>query len=323
MLDTLRERFSRFVREKAALLHLALDSTPMRLSSTGYGNATSVEIYVRTLVARSQNGEEMKYMPVLSHPTDSTASGVLSTIPLKELFIEDLVSRPCFKFLLITTDGAPTNKAAIRLLVSELQVHKQLIILPSVCSPHTLSNAIRWGLGDFPFGKYLRTSHGLDAARRRDFAGRVNLMLRFHDPPERHSLLDSNTFLQYVEAISKERNINEITWGPSSDNEVPSLLNAPCEKQRIRDLWISFAKLVKGQRGPFSKAGAGKEVVNLGIRCADLWPLGPSNHGELRYCVEGKTREDYIQASPELFSPTVPTPVASRWYDVFYGQQML
>ena len=94
--DDARQKFTRFVREKAVLLQVCTDSTPMRLSTGPLGNATSVEVYVRTIFAQVSDGEEMKFTPEISSPINSTAAGVLSTIPLSELFIQGLTSRPGF-----------------------------------------------------------------------------------------------------------------------------------------------------------------------------------------------------------------------------------
>ena len=80
----------------------------------------SREVYAWTLTATNAEGKEMKLYPKLAMPTSSTAGGILSTIPLKQLFIEDFVSDGAFKILLISTDGINSNKAAMRLLLSEL-----------------------------------------------------------------------------------------------------------------------------------------------------------------------------------------------------------
>ena len=132
--DTMEEKFRLFLREKAVTLHLFFDSTPMRLSSSGYGNTKTVEVYVRLLVARAADGEEMKYFPELSAPECSSTFGVMSTIPLSGIFMGDFTHRPGFRVLLITTDGIPTNKASIRLLTAELQKLSSIIS----CSCHML-----------------------------------------------------------------------------------------------------------------------------------------------------------------------------------------
>ena len=159
----------------------------MRLRTTGYGNAKSVEVYVRIVVARAANGGERKYFSELIAPECSSTSGVLPTIPISEIFAEDLMHRPGFRVLMITTDAIPTNKSAARMLIAELQIYPQLIILPAICSSHTLRNATKWGLGEFPYGLYLRTSQGLGAVRCRNFGERVDKMLRFAAPDGRVS----------------------------------------------------------------------------------------------------------------------------------------
>ena len=85
MMDVAREKFAFFVRHKAAVLQVSTDSTPMRLSAIPIGNASSLEVYVRTVVSLAADGEEMKFTPELSLPTNSTAAGALSAIPIKDL----------------------------------------------------------------------------------------------------------------------------------------------------------------------------------------------------------------------------------------------
>ena len=105
-----RGRFSAFAAERAVVIHAWFDSTHMRLSNSGVGNTGSVEIYVRAIVGRSENGTEMKFIPELSRPGNSTAAGALSTIIPDGLFIPEFVSRPGFRILTITMNGIPTNR---------------------------------------------------------------------------------------------------------------------------------------------------------------------------------------------------------------------
>ena len=222
----------------------------MRLSTTGQGNTKAVEVYVRLITARSEDGEEMKYLPEVSSPANSPSAGVASTIKVADLFIEEFARRPGFRVLLIDADAAPTNKAAIRMLVAELQVSPSLIVIPSICSSHTLSNATRWGLGDFPYGLYLRTSHGLDAVRCRDFHQHVDYTIRYVAPMMGESLLQSGTFEDYVGHVQDE-------YAPNNDCQPGNqLIERPVDGGKaVRDMWTLFAKLVTGQRGPFSRSG--------------------------------------------------------------------
>ena len=314
MRETTKEIFTRFVAEKAVVVQLSFDSTPMRLSTTGLGNTKAVEVYVRHITARSADGEEMKYIPEVSVPANSSSAGVASTIKVEDLFIEEFTRRPGFRVLLINADAIPTNKAAVRMLVAELQVSPSLIVLPSICSSRTLSNATRWGLGDFPYGLYLRTAHGLDAVRCRDFHQHVDSMLRYKAPMMGDSLLQSETFMDYAGRVQDE-------YAPGIDcliGDQPS--ERPADgRHAIRDMWTLFVKLVTGQRGPFARRGAREKSAELAARCAVLWPLGPPKHGELWYCTAGKTRDDYATALYDLFAYTVPVPVSSRWYDASLG----
>ena len=239
----------------------------MRLSTTGYGDAKSVEVYVMLLAARAPNGEERKYLPELSAPECSSASGFLSAIPLSEIFVADLMHRPGFRVLMITAGAIPTNKSAIRALIAELQVYPQLIILPTICSPHTLCNATKWVIGEFPYGVYLGTAHGLGAVRCRDFDDRIDRMLRFDAPLLGESLLASNTFVDYVGCIQ-----NAYTVPASSSTNNPGT-DAFDGRVAMRDICRLFAKLVTGRRGPFAKEGVQKR--------RRIYPTGASICGHL------------------------------------------
>ena len=67
--------------------------------------------------------------------------------------------------------------AAARVIVVELRIYPDLLAITRICSSRTISNAARWGLGSFPFGEYLMTSHGLDAVRCRKFGRHVEKMI--------------------------------------------------------------------------------------------------------------------------------------------------
>ena len=57
----------------------------MRLTSNPSGRASRAEVYVRTIVSRSADGEELKYLPTLSAPMDIATSGILSTIRIGDI----------------------------------------------------------------------------------------------------------------------------------------------------------------------------------------------------------------------------------------------
>lgn len=121
--DYVAEAFREFVRTEAKVLSLEFDSTPMRIF-TLQKRVGSREVYAWTLTATNAEGKQMKLHPKLAMPTSSTAGGILSTIPIKDLYIEDFVSDGSFKMLLITSDGVNTNKAAMRILIAELTKYK-------------------------------------------------------------------------------------------------------------------------------------------------------------------------------------------------------
>ena len=73
--------FITFLREEATSLCASTDGAPMRVFDDG--QASSVEAYVRSLEARDSIGKSAVTYTVLSRPHPRKASGVLSTIPLR------------------------------------------------------------------------------------------------------------------------------------------------------------------------------------------------------------------------------------------------
>ena len=58
-------------------------------------------------------------------PISSTEYGILSTIPIKDLFIDEFLADKGFEVLLTSSGGVNSNKAAIRILIAELTRYKQ------------------------------------------------------------------------------------------------------------------------------------------------------------------------------------------------------
>ena len=312
MTEVSRGQFALFVKNKATILQVSSDSTPMRLSTSPIGSAGSLEVYARSITARAPDGEEMKYIPELILPVNSTAAGVMSSIMIKDLFIEELMSRPGFRVLLLVMDGIPTNRAAARMLVSELQIYPELLVLTSLCTSHTLSLGTKWGLGTFPYGKYLRTAHGLEAVRCRNFKGHAQRMIRGGAPLLNEPLVQSDTFLDYVSAIQDEY---RAPIAAQEHIDSPRQL-LPDGRPPIHDIWKKFTRLVIGQRGPFQRKPKRNHENDLASRCFELWPLGPPMRGEFWYCPPGKSVADYTSVISELFGYSIPVPVSSRWYNV-------
>ena len=175
--------FAEFVKAEAVALAAGFDSTPMRIFTGGC--AASFEIYVKSLEAMSADGKRMVTYPTVSQPECSKVSGLLSTIPLPELHIDDLLDGQGFRFLLLKSDGANVNRSAIKMLTAELQNRKELLVAPVLCIAHALNNSSIWGLGDFPFGSVLRTAHVFEARHLKELEGIVSSVLRCgvgHDP---------------------------------------------------------------------------------------------------------------------------------------------
>ena len=163
------------MREKAVILSVSLDGTAMRVMQSG--RASKAEVYVIALQARSASGETMHFYPRIALPAACNAAGILGTIPISSLFVKELTASPGFKMIMVNMDGAATNKAALRMLRTELQRYEQLIVAPVLCSAHSMNNAVKWGLGTFPYGPYLRTAHCFESTARPDAIIHVDRML--------------------------------------------------------------------------------------------------------------------------------------------------
>ena len=94
----------------------------------------------------------MTYYPELFAPENSKTSGILAGLAVADLFIDEFVSNTGFKVLMLYCDGASANLAALRMLCTELNAHKTLLVVPIVCAAHALNNAVIWGLGSFRYG---------------------------------------------------------------------------------------------------------------------------------------------------------------------------
>ena len=162
-MQTIDGGFIAFLREEATSLCVATDGAPIRIFNDG--QASSVEVYVRSLEARDSIGKSAVTYPVLSIPHAIKASGVLTTIPIRKLYIEDLLPNGCFRFLILKCDVSNTNRAAVKMLMSELQSGKELLAVNQICVARSLNNSGFRGLGNFPYGAISRTSHVYEAIR--------------------------------------------------------------------------------------------------------------------------------------------------------------
>ena len=237
------------------MLQLTLDGAPMRLFADS--RAANVDVYTRTILARNANGDSLRSFPVLPRPPSSNASGILSTIPINELYLDELTSTPGFKLLLINCDGANTNRKAVRMLMIELQPMRELLTVVMFCAAHGLNNAVRWGLGLFSYGNILRSCHVLQSAKHRKFEVHVKAKLRLDI--EEGGLLLSNTAVDYARAVENE--YGGLFEGdtpchqPSGMDEETFGLNRETKTSENTRLWRRFIRLVTGVRGPFAKIG--------------------------------------------------------------------
>ena len=129
--------------------------------------ASNVEVHVRAVGAYACGGETMTLFPELPIPSSKSASGMISTIHIATLFIEDLVPSGQFRSVILSCDGANANRADVRMLTSELRKRDKLLIFTSICNAHAANNATRWSLGKYPYGSMLRSSHAFDDASDR------------------------------------------------------------------------------------------------------------------------------------------------------------
>ena len=129
--------------------------------------AANEEVHVRAVGAYACGGKTMTLFPELLIPSSKSASGVLSTIPIHKLFIQDLVASGTFKTVISSCDGTNAKRAAIRMMTSELQRHDNLLIFTSICNSHAINNAEKRGLGSYPYGAMLRSPHVFDSERER------------------------------------------------------------------------------------------------------------------------------------------------------------
>lgn len=151
----------------------------------------------------------MATYPALSSPQSTTDAGIISTIPLDEIHIEDLLSGCGFGFLIAQCDSENTNKAASKMRMSELRNKAELMAVNQLCPYNTLSNSTIWELGRFPFGSLLRTSHVYEARRFRrlgEYVGKVPVTPFLEDP-----LITSETAQEYF-----RNSQGELLGGPTS-----------------------------------------------------------------------------------------------------------
>lgn len=117
-MDVAREQFALVVRSKSDVSQATSDPTPTRPIASNVGNAGIVAVYARAVFPRAGDGEEMEFIPHLKFPANSTAAGVLSAIPIKDIFIEELTPLPCLRVLLVRAEYRQTKPLPGCLLAS-------------------------------------------------------------------------------------------------------------------------------------------------------------------------------------------------------------
>ena len=118
----------------------------------------------------------MSLSPEILLPSSNSADGILPTLPIPELFVEDLLHDGRSKRIVFSCDGANANQAAIRMLTSDLRRNKKLLFT-NICAAHGSNNAVRWSLADCPCASMLRAAHVYDAVRNKGTPGTVSRFL--------------------------------------------------------------------------------------------------------------------------------------------------
>ena len=253
--DYITEEFRAFVKNVSLVLQLTLDGTETKIFAESM--SVNVDVYTRSILPRNANGQSLRSSPVLSRPRNSNASGVLSTIPISELYIDDFTSAPGFKLLLINCDGANTNRKAVRMLMSELHPRRELLIIANFCAAHGLNYAVRWGLGVFGYGNILRPCHVLQSVKHRKFEFHVERLLRA-DVEEDIQLL-SNTAVGCACVVREEYSglfgNDTPCYQPIEMREQGCDLHGVTKTPENRSLRRRFIMLVTGDNGTFAKIG--------------------------------------------------------------------
>ena len=312
------EAFEKFVVGHATVIFLSFDGTPTRLYRDD-AKAGNLNVYVGTLTAYAPNGESRSLQPELSAPRDSKVSGILSPLQSSQISISDLTEKAGFCVLMISCDSANVNKAALKTLFAALHQKKTLLCVPQFCVLHALNNSTKWGLGTFSYGSLLRLSHMLEAVRHRNVHMHVHAMIA--NPLSSGDEIKSETAQAYYMQVSG------VYPGSSewvSRCEAPPLYGPPGENgsgadvDQVGVVWREFLRYVCGQRGTFSKNGVKDLTGEYSGVCMKLWPEGPPKRNDRRTCPPSINPQTFTKAIDAIFGRTVPIPVASRWYDIFY-----
>lgn len=249
--DLLTAQFIEFLRTEDLVLVISFDSTPMRIFSEDR-RAGSVEVFAVSLEARGIGGKTIRLFPKLRLPATKSAAWILSVLSKDDMFITQFVESGAVKILMLNCDGANANKAAIRLLTSELSIYPNLLVLSNICAAHTINNSSKWGLGDFPYGEFLRHARVFGAVRKRNIPDLVKKLLVGESAPSEHlvAIRDYCTTMLSIEVTqpSKIDTIPQSVIRPGFDArcEVAGKRNAPYGVFRCVLYCIIVLNLVNG-----------------------------------------------------------------------------
>ena len=151
-MDCLFAMFRNFARGEAHFRRIVLDGRPIMIYTKNH-RASNVEVRSRATDAYACGGKTMALLPELLAPSSKSASGILPTISMEEMPIQDLVAGGRFKSVISSCDWANANRSDIRMITSELQKHDKIFIFTRICNAHRINNAARWGHGAFHMGQ--------------------------------------------------------------------------------------------------------------------------------------------------------------------------
>ena len=105
----------------------------------------SKETYARTLTARSHDGESCELLRELSFPPEPKTSGVIASIRVEGIQLDEFVNpKEVFRFFTISRGGVNTNRAAIRVLFTEIHGRRALLYLAHIREARTVNNSPKW-----------------------------------------------------------------------------------------------------------------------------------------------------------------------------------
>ena len=172
--------------------------------------------------------------------------------------------RPGFRFLMVSCDGINTNRAAARILPTELHPRKTLLCLMRVFEAHTINNSSKWGLGCYAYGSLLRLGHAVDSVKHCCVQQFVSTKFRSWKDQPADPVLESTAALEYYHATARQPALED-----ASLDQTPAV-SMRFEQTKNARVWVQFSRYVCGQKGPFAKLGVSKKADEVAKMCNKL-----------------------------------------------------